>query len=718
MNESQQTRVIELAEGPVATSPVSALLQTDSVSACRPLMQLWAMRMITHGTRPEHALAKGGPALDALLDLPPPPTFDLKINDEAERLKEAGRMVEERLAQAESSAAVLADPLARNLSRLAKAAGLSDVDQEVLAAAMLARIDEGLQAAFEAVSQRYSETSLARTLAHAFGRGVEEVAAALDWRSTLCRSGLIVLDSGGKPFLEKMMLMAGMTRAFTRAVAPLGELLWLAFRRAPAPILGFEHFPHLQEPLGVLIRYLATIAGQARAGVNVLIFGKPGVGKTELARLIARESGMEAFEVPAADPRNYAMRRGERLRMLSLAQRVLAGGPASLVLFDEADDVFLHPWAPRSLDDNSPTSSKGWTNTQLEENATPTIWIANRVSHLDAAYLRRFDMVLEVTPPTRKVRASLIRSSLPDLAVESRWVERNAENPHLTPALIERIGRVVHMSGVADADAASRRFDLLARGAFAAQEVFSGGHYPEPARYRPEWTNTNVDLNRVCAGLRTRGKGRLLLYGPPGTGKTAFAHHLAKELDRPLLVRRSSDLQSMWLGETEKNIVRAFREASEEGAVLVLDEADSFLQDRWGAVRSWEVSQVNELLAQMECFEGVLICATNSIERLDAASLRRFAMKIEFHFLTLEQRMALFADLLNQDQSEPLTSPDFESACRILGELTNLTPGDFAAVRQRVEIVGDESGVSKLLEMIREESRLKPGGQKTVIGFT
>ena len=70
----------------------------------------------------------------------------------------------------------------------------------------------------------------------------------------------------------------------------------------------------------------------------------------------------------------------------------------------------------------------------------------------------------------------------------------------------------------------------------------------------------------------------------------------------------------MWLGGTEKNIAQAFKEASSKKAVLVFDEVDSFLQNRSAAARSWEITQVNEMLVQMESFSGIFIATTNLID--------------------------------------------------------------------------------------------------------
>ena len=153
---------------------------------------------------------------------------------------------------------------------------------------------------------------------------------------------------------------------------------------------------------------------------------------------------------------------------------------------------------------------------------------------------------------------------------------------------------------------------------------------------------SRFELPRIVQALKARGHGTLCFWGPPGTGKTALAEHIARSLDRPLLIKQASDLMSKFVGETEQQMAAMFREAEAERAVLLLDEADSFLQDRRGAQRTYEVTEVNEMLQGMERFAGIFICTTNLFEELDEAALRRFAFKIRFKPLSATQRESIW----------------------------------------------------------------------------
>lgn len=155
--------------------------------------------------------------------------------------------------------------------------------------------------------------------------------------------------------------------------------------------------------------------------------------------------------------------------------------------------------------------------------------------------------------------------------------------------------------------------------------------------YNLNFLNTDADLTAILQGLQSVPQGSFLLYGPSGSGKSLLARHAAETLGKPCLLKRASDLLDKYLGETEQHIAAMFTQARDEDAVLILDEADSFLGDRSSAQRSWEITQTNEFLTQLESFDGIFFATTNFMEKLDTALWRRFSHKIRFDYLSTSQ---------------------------------------------------------------------------------
>ena len=168
----------------------------------------------------------------------------------------------------------------------------------------------------------------------------------------------------------------------------------------------------------------------------------------------------------------------------------------------------------------------------------------------------------------------------------------------------------------------------------------------------------------------------------------------------------------MWVGETEKNIARAFKEAKEEKAVLIFDEVDSFLADRSSAKQSWEITQVNEMLVQMENFDGVFIATTNLMDNLDKASLRRFDLKLEFSHLKPKQAWEMF---LSYSKELGLNKPS-STLKNILQSMRYLTPGDFAAVvrQDRFRPIID---VKDFIKRLKNEVEVKQIDGSNAMGF-
>ena len=193
------------------------------------------------------------------------------------------------------------------------------------------------------------------------------------------------------------------------------------------------------------------------------------------------------------------------------------------------------------------------------------------------------------------------------------------------------------------------------------------------------WSTRIATSPRCCDRLARPGADRavsFLLSGPPGSGKSAWVRHLAARMGLPVVQKRASDLLDPFVGGTERNIADAFAEARDTNAFLVFDEADSLLLDRADAVRSWEISQVNEMLTWMEQHTLPFACTTNLPDRLDRASLRRFLVKVRFDWLTQAQARLAFRRFFG------LAAPAG------LDGLRTLTPADFALVRRRAAMIG------------------------------
>ncbi len=215
------------------------------------------------------------------------------------------------------------------------------------------------------------------------------------------------------------------------------------------------------------------------------------------------------------------------------------------------------------------------------------------------------------------------------------------------------------------------------------------------------------------AGGRLQAGFTALFWGRPGTGKTAFARHLARVTGQELLCRRASDLLSPFVGCTERNIRRAFEEAEETGAMLLLDEADSLFTRRETAGRSWEVTRTNELLNQMNDHAGALICCTNLLYLLDEAAIRRFDWKIEFRPLDQRGRLEVFARYFcaGGEQIGPAVR-------RGIASLRDLTFGDVTAVWKRTRFAPPGSlSHQDMVALLEKELASRTGRLRGRIGF-
>ncbi len=617
------------------------------------------------------------------------------------------------------------DVFAINTSNIARLIGLNKVELSLLRFTILLNSCKPLESAAETCGDGLSETDVCDLLQPVLGESFEALYQALNPQGRLSQTGL--LKPGGRWSNSRSLpgwLRAPeiMLRQVFREQKDNGTLEQMFYFPAPKSTLAKPDFRHLEPNLTLIKDYLKASYQTRETGVNILLWGPPGTGKTELARHLAQSVRKQAMEINTMDGDLDSLSASARFDCYRLCQAIAGQSKRSMVIYDEVEDVLSDGnYAVHGFKAASIYGTKGLVNAVLENNPVPTIWITNTLSGVDPAYLRRFDFAMSIKRPIAKARKRIARTVFKDLPVGKEMVDQIANHEDITPAHLRKASKICERLGVNNTSDTN----------FIVQQVLNSDLetiHAEPIKpkqpevqkaptldYQPGLINSDTDMAQLGGRLDKDSSARICLYGPPGTGKTAWAHYLATAVEQPLLIKHAADILDAYIGNTEKNIVAAFEDAASDKSILLLDEVDSFLQDRSRAHHNWEVSHVNQFLTAMEQYRGILICTTNLLDSLDPATLRRVDFKVSLQYITTDQarQMALnlfskFAVKLKVADKERLTS-----AIRRL----KLSHGDFAVLFRRYSVLKTTPSVATLISDLQLEISFREKDSNRPIGF-
>lgn len=602
------------------------------------------------------------------------------------------------------------DKVGVRLNKLAKNINLPDQDIQVLELLLRYGTSHLVESLIDDVSDyrrlRTDVLNLRNPALPLFlGRSKKSIEQRLTNERPLIQLGLVaVKEDGDLEIPSRLNRLASAPRdeamnvtSILLDVASPSELKWT----------DFDHAAHARD---FVEKIIAGALSRRSVGVNILVYGPPGTGKTEFCKVLAQKLGAALYCVGEQDESGDEPSRHERLQELRLAQRLLSRNTGSLLLFDEMDDLMGSEDSIMGIFDidrprrNSVKSvdSKVFMHRLLERTPVPTLWVMNDAHSVDPTILRRMMFALELGLPNQRVRARVWKRQLERHGVEAAHgeIQKLSREFQATPGVAAGATVAASLTGGGVED--------VRHGVRSLTRVLGNRTPPEtsPGKFLPELIHADVDptflANRIVA---TKHKQiSMVLRGPPGTGKSAYVRYVAERLNMEVLQKRTSDLLSPWVGETEANIAWAFAEARDREVFLVFDEADSLLSDRRHAHGNWEVSQVNEMLTWMESHPLPFACTTNFDERLDPATLRRFIFKIELDYLTPKQIETAFQEFFS------LVAPTS------LMDLNALTPGDFSVVERKAEILGCRDDANELVEMLVAECTAKPDRPQP-IGF-
>jgi len=618
-----------------------------------------------------------------------------------------------RVAEAAASSAIMIPE--KNVDYLQKLLQLAPTESQLLLF-QLYRHAPGFSQLYDILLR--TEETTAVVLGKMFNSGANQIYDALSDKGGLVRSGLLSV--------QEMPLRIEPISPFLRATlykeVDNEEDFMNNFLRPMRPKATTASLARLDDrDQDILLRLLAHSPTKEQS-LNSLVYGPKSVDKRDmLARLFDKTEidGWEviAKKVPPSDLAAWAyiaqhyLEREEPDATLVIdhAEQILTSRRNQLLEifgFSSEDDME----EPPIESDEEQASDEGLTASSIR-----CVWLTDHAKSISERNLAKFLFHCEARPGSRHERRERVSQAVSEFGLSSDLENHLSKYSLLGEHQVRQaatLARILALPPTHKDDASHEH--VIRRAVHQSQKALgrdrTEGLRDSVTKYSLDYLNIAGRFTpaQIIKALRENPKGSICFHGLPGSGKTQLAEHIAVELDLPILMRSASDILSMWLGNSEKNIAAMFSEAESEGALLFLDEADSFLRDRVMAREAWSVTQVNEMLQKIERFDGVFIAATNLMDSMDAASLRRFTWKLEFLPLKNEQAWEMFCNESGlKGRSNTKRAQGLKDK---LAQVSDLAPGDFATVKRQANMLGEQLDPEAWIEQLAVEAKAKMAG--------
>lgn len=481
-----------------------------------------------------------------------------------------------------------------------------------------------------------------------------------------------------------------------------------------------EDFTYLGDSVVQIKDLLVGSVKSKSAGTNIMFVGNPGLGKTEGAKALAKETGMNLYIIGKKNEDGEEPPRAERIRQLNLASTLLAKVPNSVILVDEAEDILDFARAEK----DKQGYSKAFINDLIENNKVPIIWTANDRKGIHPATLSRIRGVEFDVPPTSirmRIFNKLCADNNLELSTEAKQdiVGSYAAPIRLLENSIKEVKKIETGKGGNCSDDEKR--SILRRSIKDVANLVFGTsmaiEVPDrlPAYYNADLLNIgNADesIDKTIEEIKALNKkgAKITITGNESTGKTDAAKYIASKLDRDPVFIDGVAVLSKYLGDANKNVSLMFDEDYYANRVLVIDDVDVLFRGLNSKISmpGTATSQASYDRDIKHMFRDMskLPIPIMFLSREDTSGyIRGVDKSIECEYLSDQQKIEAFKEFFGKEAPE------------LISGVNNLSVGDFVAVAQQAG-AKDQDAEDLICDLADEvKNRKNKGANGNKMGF-